>query len=84
MCPYCGQHGCDCEEVPLDDRIPWSGEPAGFKEARKFGLWCKIVEVQGRVTCGSDDPEALPDLAALSTDYRWSREDKTFVQKSWD
>src|ERR1700676_654309 len=86
-CPYCGGQliSCTCDglgidEVPDDDRIPWTGVWHGVEEARNFGWFVKPgPKGKGWVPCSKDDPEATEDLNRLHVESKWDRKKKRFV-----
>ena len=89
QCPYCGGQLISClcpgqikfEEVPADDRMPWTGAWPGTVECVKFGWYARLVPSQGWVPCGPKEPEAYPDLNRLHKEARWNRKLKRFVKK---
>ena len=100
QCPYCGFfcHNCGSNTgkcanidnalypVPLDDRIPFTGEWPGANECRDWGWYaipqhdCEANPEKAWLACSPMAPKALPNYYRLSVDAEWSREDKRFVR----
>jgi hypothetical protein len=56
-CPYCGGQYvcCDCDDVPLDDRLAWTGYWPGELEAVRLGYF-SVLSSTGWVPCTPDTP----------------------------
>src|SRR4051812_38524179 len=88
-CPYCGCHpfGCACpgnglDFVPMDDRMPWTGEWPGEAECREFGWYCRWAPgAHAWVRCGPNAPGATEDLNRLRREARWDRLQKRWVRR---
>jgi hypothetical protein len=81
MCPYCGFQRLSCgHDVPVDDRLVWEGLWPGEKECIEYGWFARLESDRVLVSCGPDNPEAMPDLNRLLRECRWSRSKKRWVK----
>jgi len=73
---------CDCDDVPADGQLPWTGYWPGTQECVELGWFAKrIPGKDGWHPCDPDEPGAAPDLNRLHQDATWNRDQKRFLKK---
>lgn len=81
QCAYCGGHAVGCgHEVPLDDRLRWSGSCCWWDACVEFGFFERYVAGRWQ-PCTARTAGAMPSLTRLLRECRWSRLDKRFVRR---
>lgn len=86
-CVHTGQQRLACGAIgPLIGQEPhdcghdiWMGEPHGYAECRRYGLWVYCPPTGSPVPCGPDHPDAIPNMNALIRNGVWDRQTQTWV-----
>jgi hypothetical protein len=83
-CPYCGLQLLGCEHsgnVPLDDRLRWTGRREAEKAAVALGWYAVLVPGRGWAPCDKGTPGSIPDLNRTLGSCDWDRGQKRFVPR---
>lgn len=78
-CPYCGCQLILCgHDVPLDDRMRWSGQRTAEEMAMRMGWYTRLLPGRGWVPCQKGDLGAWLDLNRVYAECPWDREKQRF------